>query len=123
MVIDLNVDTTSSDSYHEIYRSQSILLYEKISKEKEFNYIIMPIHIYNIISSNLDFESIQFNDNTIKGINEVGIWGQFRCFLDMHMKRDHIILSFDKRIDRDHKLNSILNGTEAIKEKRVKIKS
>jgi hypothetical protein len=51
----------------------------------------------------------------------VGTFNGYKVFLDMYQKPDEILLSCDVVSSRDYKINQILEGTEFIKEKRVKI--
>jgi hypothetical protein len=45
----------------------------------------------------------------------------FDVYLDLYMPPDEILISYDKSIARENKLDILLNGEDAIKEKRVKI--
>lgn len=87
-------------------------------KEKEHNYLIVPMRIYNIIQFSNYFKSIHYD---LSGIMHVGYLLDFFVYLDIHMPSDEILISYDKSISRDNKLDSILNGGKMIKEKRVKI--
>lgn len=90
-----------------------------INKEMstKYNYIIVPMSIYNILH-----ESTLFISNYIdsEGIKKVGMLGEFEVYLDMYCESSTILLSWDKQTHRDIKLEKLLNGLE-IKEKSIKI--
>ena len=85
-----------------------------------FNYIIVSMHVYNALCMSHAFNSY-FGIEEIDGITEVGTFNGYKVFLDMYQKPDEILLSCDLASSRDYKINQILEGTEFIKEKRVKI--
>jgi hypothetical protein len=87
-------------------------------KESKHNYLIVPMRIYNIIQFSGYFKSIYYD---LSGIMHVGYLLDFHVYLDMYIPPDEILISYDKSILRDNKLNAILNGEDIIKEKRVKI--
>jgi hypothetical protein len=85
-----------------------------------FNYIIVSMHAYNALCMSHAFNSC-FGMDEIEGITEVGSIYGYRVFLDMHMRPDEILLSCDVASSRNYKIDQILEGTEFVKEKRVKI--
>lgn len=87
-------------------------------KEKEHNYLIVPMRIYNIIQFSLYFKPIPYD---VSGLMHVGYLLDFHVYLDMYIPSNEILISYDKSISRDNKLDVILNGEDIIKEKRVKI--
>jgi hypothetical protein len=87
-------------------------------KEKEYNYLIVPMRIYNIIQFSQYFKPIQYD---LSGLMHVGYLLDFHVYLDMYTPSDEILISYDKSISRDNKLDVILSGKDIIKEKRVKI--
>ena len=87
-------------------------------KESKHNYLIVPMRIYNIIQFSGYFKSIHYD---LSGIMHVGYLLDFHVYLDMYIPPDEILISYDKSILRDNKLDAILNGEDMIKEKRVKI--
>lgn len=93
----------------------------KIMKEESdrFNYIIVSMHTYTLLRSH-EFNSY-FNLEEIDGITEVGSLKGYRVFLDLYMRPDEILLSCDVASSREYKIDQILEGTEFIKEKRVKL--
>ena len=94
----------------------------KIMKEESdrFNYIIVSMHTYNTLLRSHEFNSY-FNLEEIDGITEVGSIKGYRVFLDLYMRPDEILLSCDLASSREYKIDQILEGTEFVKEKRVKL--
>ena len=91
-----------------------------MKNEDKFNYIIISMHVYNALTMSHEFQSY-FGMDEIDGITEVGTFNGYKVFLDMYQKPDEILLSCDVASSRDYKIDQILEGTEFIKEKRVKI--
>jgi len=85
-----------------------------------YNYMIVSMHVYNALCMSHAFNSY-FGMKEIEGITEVGSIFGYRIFLDMYQKPDEILLSCDVASSRDYKINQILEGTEFVKEKRVKL--
>jgi hypothetical protein len=91
-----------------------------MKNEDKFNYIIISMHVYNALTMSHEFQSY-FGMDEIDGITEVGTFNGYKVFLDMYQKPDEILLSCDIASSRNYKIEQILEGTEFIKEKRVKI--
>jgi hypothetical protein len=87
-------------------------------KEKEHNYLIVPMRVYNILQFCVDFVGVEYDPAILV---HVGYINDLHVYLDMYMSSDEILISYDKSVARDNKLDSILNGGKMIKEKRVKI--
>jgi len=87
-------------------------------KEKEHNYLIVPMRVYNILQFCVDFIEVEYDPVILV---HVGYINDLHVYLDMYMPSDEILISYDKSVARDNKLDSILNGGKMIKEKRVKI--
>jgi len=85
-----------------------------------YNCIIVSMHSYNALCMSHAFNSY-FGMEEIEGIAEVGAIHGYKVFLDMHMRPDEILLSFDIASSRDYRIDHILEGTEFVKEKRVKL--
>ena len=100
------------------YQTNLILDGVEEFKEKEHNYLIVPMRIYNILQFSQCFKQIHYD---VSGLMHVGYLLDFHVYLDMYMPPDEILISYDKSISRDNKLDAILNGEDMIKEKRVKI--
>jgi len=91
-----------------------------VVEDERFNYMIVPMHVFNALCTSHIFHSY-FKNDEVAGITEVGTFNGYKVFLDMYQKPDEILLSCDIASSRDYKINQILEGTEFIKEKRVKI--
>jgi hypothetical protein len=76
--------------------------------------------VYNILEFNDNFLSVKYESGD--GPVLVGTIGEFKCYLDIYLPPNEILVSWDKQTSRDVKLESILNGISE-KEKRVKILS
>ena len=121
MVIDIS--TTSYPSYRDEYRVKGNKLLTELNRinikmSTKHNYIIIPMTVYNILEFNDNFLSVKYESGD--GPVLVGPIGYFKCYLDIHLPPNEILVSWDKQTSRDVKLESILNGVSE-KEKRVKI--
>jgi hypothetical protein len=94
----------------------------KVMREEgdRFNYIVVSMHAYNALCMSHSFHSY-FGHDEIDGITEVGSIEGYKVFLDMYMRPDEILLSCDVASSREYKIDQILEGTEFVKEKRVKL--
>jgi hypothetical protein len=125
MVIDISTTSYPHLSYKDEYKAKGNKLLTELNRMNikmsvKHNYIIMPMTVYNILEFNDNFISIKYESGD--GPVLVGIIGEFKCYLDIHLPANEIIVSWDKQTSRDVKLESILNGISE-KEKRVKILS
>ena len=126
MEIDLtDIPTGYSESYMDEYRLKSGKLFKDINSinsemVKKYNYIIIPMSIYNIIECDDRFKPSPISMES--DLRKVGSIGDIQCYLDIYLPPDQIIISWDKQTARDVKIDNILNGVDE-KEKRVKIKS
>jgi hypothetical protein len=112
----------NSGKYVDHYKEKSKVIFDKLYKLGNYNYLIIPIHIYNIISTDSRFI------DTLKGVevnNELRKVGEicgYECYVDMYMDPFEILLSYDKVKIRDSKIDCILSSSGVIlKEKKVKI--
>jgi len=126
MVIDLSTISYSYLSYKDEYKVKGNKLLTELNRmnikmSTKHNYIIIPMTVYNILEYNDNFISEVYSPKD-DGPGLVGIIGEFKCYLDIHLPSNEIIVSWDKQTSRDVKLESILNGVSE-KEKRVKILS
>jgi hypothetical protein len=125
MEIDLtDIPIGYTENYVDEYKLKSSKLIKDINSinskmVKKYNYMIIPIYIYNIIEFDDRFKPSKIND--IEVLRNVGSIGDVECYLDIYLPPDEIIMSWDKKTSRDVKLESILNGGIDEKEKRVKI--
>ena len=84
-----------------------------------YNYLIVPISILNVLDQDDRFQYLPFGD--VSGITKVGNFMWCEVYLDILMPPDEILISYDKSISRDNKIDHILSDIEMLKEKRVKI--
>ena len=123
MVIDISTTSYSHLNYKDEYLVKSNKLLTELNRINikmniKHNYIIMPMTVYNILEHNDNFSPVIYESGD--GPVLVGTIGEFKCYLDIHLSPDRIIVSWDKQTARDVKINSILKGIDE-KEKRVKI--
>ena len=84
-----------------------------------YNYLIVPISILNVLDQDDRFQYLPFGD--VSGITKVGNFMWYEVYLDILMPTGEILISYDKSISRDNKIDHILSDIEILKEKRVKI--
>jgi hypothetical protein len=124
MEIDLtDIPAGYVDNYMDEYQLKSSKLFKEINSinskmNKKYNYIIIPMAIYNIIECDTRFKPTSISDEL--DLRKVGIIGDIECYLDIYLPPNQIIVSWDKQTARDVKIDNILNGINE-KEKRVKI--
>jgi len=123
MVIDISTTSYSHLSYKDEYLVKSNKLLTELNRINikmniKHNYIIMPMTVYNILEYNDNFSPVIYESGD--GPVLVGTIGEFKCYLDIYLPPDRVIVSWDKETARDVKINSILKGIDE-KEKRVKI--
>ncbi len=125
MEIDISTNSYSDLSYKDEYRVKGNKLLTELNRMNikmsvKHNYIIIPMTVYNILEFNDNFSPVTYESND--GPVLVGTIGEFKCYLDIYLPPNEIVVSWDKQTSRDVKLESILNGISE-KEKRVKILS
>ena len=125
MVIDISTTSYPNLSYRDEYRVKGNKLLTELNRinikmSTKHNYIIIPMTVYNILEFNDNFLSVKYESGD--GPVLVGSIGEFKCYLDIYLPPNEILVSWDKQTSRDVKLESILNGISE-KEKRVKILS
>ena len=110
------------DNIQPTHKNQiDILKKECIENSDKFSYIVVSMHIYNILCDSNNFHSF-FSVNEYTGLTEVGSIFGYKVFLDILMPPNQILLSIDKQSLRDYKIDYLLYGNEVPqKEKRVKI--
>ena len=124
MIIDLSSYTDLNLSYENVCKEKSNKLLSELNKinikmTTKHNYIIIPMVIYNILEHNDSFISEVYSPKD-EDLVLVGAIEEFKCYLDIYLNPNEIIISWDKQTSRSVKLNSILNGY-CEKEKRVEI--
>ena len=114
------------ETNYDQYRIKSRILFENIFQENPcgYNLIVVPISVYNMIITNIDFR--WGKDPQISEIDSVMYFGDccgFRCLLDIHMRPDQIVMSYDVVTMREKKINSVFAGKKFVTKKKLKIKS
>ena len=76
----------------------------------KYNYMIIPMSVYNILEHHPSFLSLKIKDSEPDGLWKVGTIFGYECYLDMYMPIDQISIYYNKQITRDLKIDSILEG-------------
>jgi hypothetical protein len=79
---------------------------------ENYNFIIMPMSVFNILECDPRFSSCEIDNPT--GIFKVGIFCGYDCYVDLYLTDNRIILSKDLQRMRENKINAIL-GTDELK--------
>jgi hypothetical protein len=121
MIIDLtNIPIGVAENYRELYILKSAEMYKELNKmKKKYNFIIMPISVYNIIECHQYFEPCHINNNEV--IFKVGNFCGYECYVDMFIKDNRVIMSHDKQAMRENKINSILGISDLEKDLEIEI--
>jgi len=103
------------------------IIFDKITsannqQETKFNFIVVPVAIFNIIELHPSFKSIWIEPE-IDGLVHVGYLGNLHCFVDMFLPPDQIVMRYDKQTERENKLNSILSNSQVVNEILIKIEN
>lgn len=86
----------------------------------KYNYIIIPISIYNIIEQS-DLFLASREEKMEDGLIKVGTIGDFKCYLDIYSPSNKIEVYWDKEILRELRINSILNNTDYKEEESINL--
>ena len=119
--MEINLPDIDSEDYEGVCKDHANIIMSglsEVSRDKH-NYLIVPMRVYNILHFSDKFYSVNFSE--ISPLMLAGHLEGFDVYLDMYMPPDEILISYDKSISRDSKLDYILNDIDVIKEKRVKI--
>jgi hypothetical protein len=121
MKIDLNnIPYGQIESEYEENRLKSSTIYNSLNKLNEnYNFIIMPMSVFNILEYDLRFSSCEIENPT--GIFKVGIFCGYDCYVDLYLTDNRIILSKDLQRMRENKINAILGTDELIKDLNIDI--
>lgn len=103
------------DSLYDLDRMKAGYIMKDINNlnnscEIKYNYMIIPMHVYNILEHHPSFLSKKIKDSEPDGLWNVGSIFGYECYLDMYMSPDQISVFYDKQITRDLKIDSILDG-------------
>lgn len=123
MVIDLTkVGSGMEMSRYEEMKLKSSCLLREMSRNvmENYNYIIVPIAIYNMIENHDMFQGEYSKDD--EQLYFVGNWYHFKVYVDMLMPSNQILMRYDKQTTRDIKIDKILNNIEANEELTVEVK-
>lgn len=91
---------------------KSSKIYKELKKVKSnFDCLIVPVNILNIIEHHKYFEQMRFDDDYY-----VGKFCNLNVYLDLLLHPNQIVLSYDKETIRDNKINSILTQSDNITE-------
>jgi hypothetical protein len=85
-----------------------------------YNFIIMPMPVFNILECDRGFSSCEIGGNPTN-IFKVGVWCGYDCYVDLFLTENKIILSRDIQHMRENKINSILGTDELIKDLNIDI--
>ena len=121
MKIDLNnIPYGQIESEYEENRLKSSTIYNSLNKLNEnYNFIIMPMSVFNILECDPRFSSCEIDNPT--GIFKVGIFCGYDCYVDLYLTDNRIILSKDLQRMRENKINAILGTDELIKDLNIDI--
>lgn len=113
------------DRYQEMNLKSSHLLREmnriSITMEENFNYIVIPISIYNMIENHELFVS-RVTKPTDENLYHVGTWLEFEVYVDMLMQPNNILMRYDKQTRRDIRINKLLNDISDVEELTIEVK-
>ena len=103
------------DSLYDLDRMKAGYIMKDINNlndscEIKYNYMIIPMFVYNILEHHPSFLSKKIKDSDPDGLWNVGKIFGYECYLDMYMSPDQISVFYDKQITRDLKIDSILDG-------------
>lgn len=111
--------------YQEMNLKSSYLLREmnriSITMGENFNYIIIPISIYNMIENHELFVS-RVTNPADEGLYHVGTWLEFEVYVDMLMQPNNILMRYDKQTRRDIRINKLLNDISGVEELTIEVK-
>jgi len=116
MEIDLrNLPLGHVYSSYDLDRMKASLIMKDINKinescEIKYNYMIIPMCIYNILEQHPSFLNKNITESESDGLWNVGNIFGYECYLDMLMPTDQISIYYNKQISRDLKIDSILEG-------------
>jgi hypothetical protein len=116
MEIDLSkIPSGQVDNPYDLDRMKAGYIMKDINKlnescEIKYNYMIIPMHVYNILEHHPSFLNVKIKDSDPDGLWKVGTIFGYECYLDMYMPTNQISVYYDKQIARNLKLDSILEG-------------
>lgn len=127
MIIKLKLESeTDYDSYVNEYKVKSNKLLTELNRlninmNEKYNYLIIPISVYNVIECSDSFIPYKESISKDETLRKVGSIGGFECYLDIHLSPNEILVSWDKATSRNMKIDSLLSGVDVEKEKKIKV--
>lgn len=115
------------DTYYEEYRLKSGFLFRQLDERNStgYNRLVVPMSVYNIIITNDGFKwSGEQNSVAPMALSDKVYFGDcrgFECLLDINMRPDEIIMTYDTETWRDKKIDCVLGKRRPVQKKlRVK---
>ncbi len=92
--------------------SELITINENFNPKR--NYMIIPMRIFNIIENHESFNHLNLIDEKFKSSNLylIGMVCGIECYLDLEMVSNSIILTWNKQVSREIKLDSLLSNID-----------
>lgn len=120
MTINLKCELTR-ESITRIQTTKLLTGINKINIYNEFNFntLIIPIRVYNIIEGS-EFFLLQ-EEKISSNLRKLGSISNFECYLDIYLNNDEIKLTCDEGKLRDLKIENLLNNKEFKTEIKVKL--
>lgn len=120
MWIDCNnieIDFTIPNTSFSLNKLKSAKLVKEIKEVNDSfiprrNFMVMSMNIFNLLEHHDKFEHrnlLGINNTEQNTLYPVGRIYEIDCYVDIHMMEDTILLSWDKQISRELKLESLLN--------------
>jgi hypothetical protein len=86
------------------------------------NYIVIPMAVFNVLENSRLFHVTPGKKiDQLEGITFIGFFGTYKCYVDLIMPPNQILIKSDRQTLRDNKLESILNSKDSISELVVNI--
>lgn len=119
MEIDLNdIPIGVAENQRELNILKSAKIYRELKSVKsDFNYLIVSLSVLNILEHHQYFCPV--SNSSQDTIYYVGDFMNMRVYIDLLLHPEQIVLSYDKSILRNSKLESILDGKSEVKEELV----
>jgi hypothetical protein len=81
--------------------------------------MIIPIHVYNIISTDnrfIDTLMILGDSNEMRKVGEIC---GYQCYVDIYMDPFEILLTYDLNMIRDNKIDYLISNKDILKKKKL----
>ena len=120
MIIDLS-SVLEKDDYITNYQAKSKIIMDKLIGYNNGYILIISINILNILEMDDRFIDTDYEKILSGDIFKAGDICGFECYVDKFMKRDEILITYNKDKMRDNKIDYLLNDQNLINEKIIKI--